>query len=295
MSHLTIDYINAIDGKYAYGISDTLKVLSFYDSDYRNYRACLHDSVGNTITSVLSTHRNHRPTSHQLVEGSEIYGNMILISTNDEHFLLTKNPEGYTKHSIESSVYSYMKRSLKLPPSEPEWLPTGLSQIRSNGNFDFVIVSRDSKTYNVHSLVLAGVWPLFKTMLEANMKETSEKQMDIPYPHTWVEALLLYFYEEELTMDFNQATGVVVLANVYDIPALCDIAITRIKKETLDTKKCVEGWRNVFEARCDSMQIYLAKYLGEHLKELQEASEMLAQFSQEETVQLMMDISRSKA
>lgn len=90
-------------------------------------------------------------------------------------------------------------------------------------------------------------------MLEADVKETSEKRMDIPYLHSWVEALLLYFYEEELTMVFGQATGVVVLSQVYDLPALCDIAIARMKKETLDTKISVKGWKNVYEDRCDSM------------------------------------------
>lgn len=298
MTHLTIDYIkNQEEGATTtFKVSETLTVytVQYYsyddvdDDDDDYYEMFLHDSLADGLSQIMSL--------SYVEDAAVITDDLILLQSSHQFALLTKGSEGYSDHPISKNLYDYLKNNLRLPPPEPEWSPTcnGLSKIRSNGNFDFVIESKDLKTYNVHSLVLAGVWPLFKTMLEADMKETSENKMDIPYPHSWVEALLLYFYEEDLKMDFDQATGVVVLAKVYDIPALCDIAIARIRRETLDTKKCLEGWRDVYEARCDSMQLYLAKYLGEHLKELQEASEILAQFSQEETVQLMMDISRSK-
>jgi hypothetical protein len=83
---------------------------------------------------------------------------------------------------------------------------------------------------------------------------------------------------------------VLVLAQIYDIPKLRDLAVRKLVKETLTVRKCVEGWRNVYEARCDSMQRYLATFLGEHLQEIQGSADMLAQYSHDEAVRLMIDI-----
>lgn len=294
MSHLTLDYIDTLDPglKAVIKISETLSAFTAYDKYQGGYSTFVYDRLTHTRFFVETNY--HSSHLNDLKEVVELEGNMIILKSNYECLLLTKVTDGYSQHSIDDTLYDYMKANLKVPPPEPTWLPTGLSRIRSNGNFDFAIVSKDEKTYEVHSLILAGVWPFFKTMLDSNMKESSEKKMEIPYPHSWIEVMLSYFYEEDLKMEFEQATGVIVLAKVYDIPTLCDLAIAKIKKETLDTTKCLEGWRNVYEARCDSMQLYLAKYLGEHLQELQKSSDMVAQFSQEEAVQLMMDISRCK-
>lgn len=226
-------------------------------------------------------------TSSKLLDVCGLSGNLYLVKLTKSNQILYLDQQGeYSYTAIESCLYDSLRFSISYHG--------GLSRMRKYGDFDFEIMSKEKKTSKVHTLVLCAVWPFFQKLQESNMKEVANQKLDMPYPHLWIEAMVSYFYEEDVDMGFIQATGVLILSDVYDIFNLKNIAIARIRKETLDISKCLEGWRNVYEARCDEMQLYLAQYLGEHMKELQDSSDLLKQLSKEEACQLILDISQSK-
>lgn len=194
----------------------------------------------------------------------------------------------------QTDVSAYMCNLLEqnLPNLAAKRKNNSLSLIRANGSFDFEIVSKEGTSIGVHTLVLAAVWPFFKGLLDSNMKETDEKKLVLPYPHSWIEAMVSYFYEQQVGMDMDEATGVLVLSGVYDIPELRAEAIVRIKSMHLTVDMCLRGWRNAFEAQCEEIQLFLANQLRENLSLLHSLDEFLGEFSQQEAIQLVKDISR---
>lgn len=286
MSDITIDYINTLspDLKSSVKFTDSKTAHLLRSPSTGETHLKIYDGKSNELQDILTSHFGEKT---KLEEFCEIPGEMFLVKASSGPLLLYPDDKNkYVPVTIVSYLYHHMKSTLTMFK--------GLSIIRDQGNFDFEIISKDGESCKVHSLVLSGVWPFFKNLQDSGMKEVADQRLQIPYPLNWIEAMISYFYKEDKDMGFIQATGVLVLADVYNVLSLKHIAIARIKKETLDITKCLEAWRNVYEARCEEMQLYLAKYLAEHLAQLHQASDLWSQYSQEEAIQLMIDISKSK-
>ncbi|VBB88788.1 Conserved hypothetical protein [Yarrowia lipolytica] len=169
----------------------------------------------------------------------------------------------------------------------------GLSKVRLNGDFDFTLVTKEG-TIPIHSVVFKASLPFFAAMIDANMIDSREKRLEIPYPHAWVEVMVSYFYGEPFEAEFEQATGLLVLADVYDIPELRHLAVFRIKTEELDMTKCLTGWRNAFEAQNEQMREYFAAFARDQWNELEHVAEPLYGMPKQEVVEFMLDVSKAK-
>ncbi|KAG5356416.1 hypothetical protein CJU89_6156 [Yarrowia sp. B02] len=168
----------------------------------------------------------------------------------------------------------------------------GLSKVRKNGNFDFKLVTSEGPI-PVHSLVFKASLPFFAAMMDSQMAESSKMEMEVPYPHSWVEALVSFFYGEPFEVAYEQATGLLVLSDVYDVPELRRLAMARIKAEELDVPKCLSGWKHAFEAQDEEMRAFFAAFARRKLDEM-DRSGMLRDLSQEEAVELMLDVCKAK-
>lgn len=146
----------------------------------------------------------------------------------------------------------------------------------------------------VHSLILKSVWPFFNALLESKMSESETMSMTLPYPRPWVEALIKFFYDEHNDLSFGEATGLLVLAKVYDIPSIQMYAAVRIKDEgELDLNQALLAWRRSNEAGNQPLRTYCADYIGVHFKKLSKAIELLPDYSQEELLCLLSDLALS--
>lgn len=123
--------------------------------------------------------------------------------------------------------------------------PSQLSKVRKYGNFDFKIVCLNEEEIEVHSLILASQWSFFSNMMESNMSEVSSKKLTLDYPVEWIEAIVSLFYDEKKPLDFDTATGVVIVAQMYDIPELLTQAMRRIKQEDMDVHLAINSWQKV--------------------------------------------------
>lgn len=225
---------------------------------------------------------------YELKEIHEIFPNTLLVLfEGDRAFLATKD----SCDDLEDNVFRTLLRS-HLQHNSSQRLK-GLSKVRSNGEFDFTFVTKEG-TIPVHTLVFKACLPFFAAMMDSKMSESSENRLEIPYPHSWVEAMVSYFYGEPFEVDFEQATGLLILADVYDIPELQRLAVSQIKSERLDMSKCLAGWKNAFEAQNEEMRAYFAAFARRQLDKLEQSAEFLHDMSQQEAVELMLDVSRSK-
>ena len=97
--------------------------------------------------------------------------------------------------------------------------------------------SVNSPTIHVHKLVLLARWPHFTRAYAAQMVEFHSKKMHIPEPYSVVRAFLYYLYTDsinthpEFCPSLCEVAGMLVMANVYDMPRLRLLCQHRLSRE----------------------------------------------------------------
>ena len=98
-----------------------------------------------------------------------------------------------------------------------------------------------------HKLILQARWPHFKRLWSAQMAEFHSKKMHIPEPYSVVRAFLFYLYTDSISQhpqfcaDLSEVAGLLVMANVYDMPRLRLMCVNRLSKE-LDVDHAAVVW-----------------------------------------------------
>lgn len=173
---------------------------------------------------------------------------------------------------------------------------SNLSRVRQKGNQDFTIICDDNKEIKVHSLILSAQWEFFENMLESKMSEATTSTLRLRYPVEWIEALVSHFYDERKSMDFETATGVVIVAQIYDVPELLVQAMRRIKEEDMDIHQALLGWKRAHLVENKAVRDYCAKRISSEMSKLSSSKTsqaILGDLTQLEFVQLLNDLSLS--
>lgn len=104
-----------------------------------------------------------------------------------------------------------------------------------------------SRPIHVHKLILQARWPHFGRVYAAQMAEFHTKKMHIPEPYTVVRAFLYYLYTDSIAKhpeycpSLGDIAGLLVMANVYDMPRLRLLCIHRLSRE-LDVEHAATVW-----------------------------------------------------
>lgn len=177
----------------------------------------------------------------------------------------------------------------------PPFQTKGLSRVRAEGNHDFSITCKaeddSDSVIRVHSVILKSSWPFFKKMMESDMIEVSERTLAIPYPMLWVEAMISFLYGEHRELSFEEATGLMIIADIYDIPFLLIQSMKRIKEEAMDLSKTIFTWKRAFQAQNEAVMEYCGASIFKDMKSLPKAQKIIQDFTQEEFLQLFKDMS----
>jgi hypothetical protein len=137
------------------------------------------------------------------------------------------------------------------------------------GNFR-PIVSHDefginSEPIKVHMMVLLARWPHFKRIMASQMSEYHERKMFIPEPVAWVRRLIEYMYRDSIEgYNINEITGLLVLANLYDLPRLRKLCIEAISRFGLQESTAVLIWERSMAANEQWMRRGAASYCLQH-------------------------------
>lgn len=167
---------------------------------------------------------------------------------------------------------------------------SALARVRHNNDHDFVIACNDGEI-PVHSVILKTSWPFFDKLLDSKMKEAADKRLQLPYPKEWVEPLVSYSYGERRDLSFEEATGVIVTAAIYDLPALHSRAMCFIRQEPLDVLKATVAWKRAYEVQNQALMEYCGAVIQAEMKHFSKIQHLLQDFSQDEFLQLFNHMS----
>lgn len=104
-----------------------------------------------------------------------------------------------------------------------------------------------SAPIHVHKIILQLRWPHFKRLYAAQMAEYHTKRMHIPEPYSAVRAFLYYLYTDsiaghpEYCSSVIDVAGMLVMANLYDMPKLRLLCVNRLSRE-LDVDNAAIVW-----------------------------------------------------
>lgn len=104
-----------------------------------------------------------------------------------------------------------------------------------------------SDPIHVHKIILQLRWPHFKRLYAAKMAEYHTKRMHIPEPYSAVRAFLYYLYTDsiaghpEYCSSVIDVAGMLVMANLYDMPKLRLLCVNRLSRE-LDVENAAVVW-----------------------------------------------------
>ncbi|KAI0452693.1 kelch domain-containing protein [Xylaria acuta] len=101
-----------------------------------------------------------------------------------------------------------------------------------------------SPPIHVHKLILQARWPHFARLYNAQMAEFHTKKMHIPEPYSVVKAFLFYLYTDSIhandgITDLSDVAGLLVMANIYNIPHLRLLCVNRLSKELDVDHACI--------------------------------------------------------
>lgn len=204
-----------------------------------------------------------------------------LVTTNNWKSLTI--PSSDSKEVLKTILYGLLE--------DKPACQTALARVRDNTHdHDFVIACNDGEI-PVHSVILKASWPFFEKLLDSNMKEATDKRLQLAYPKAWVEPLVSYSYGERRDLSFEEATGVIVTAAVYDLPALHSRAMCFIRQEPLDVLKATVAWKRAYEARNQALMEYCGATIQAEMKNFSKIQHLLQDFSQDEFLQLFNHMS----
>lgn len=239
------------------------------------------------------SYRNDKPPSGLL----PISKNSILIMFQGAHIPLctyeTSDSWKTTRLLNTENADFFSQFISKMEPTLPSLSATSnLAKVRDNGNFDFTIACIDGNI-EVHSVVLESQWPFFKAMQESQMQEKETRTLTLNYRVLWIEALVSHLYEERKPLEFDVATGLLEVAQVYDISELLNKAMRRIKAEKMDINQSMSAWKQAYIAENEAVRKYCIDIIRQSFVKSNGVIEdsLLDEFTKEQFVQLHRELS----
>lgn len=155
---------------------------------------------------------------------------------------------------------------------------------------DFKITCKDGTSVNVHTAVLSTFWPFFKGLMSNECIEKTEKTLHLNFSSDWVKLMVSHIYKQPLTLTFDEATGMVLLSNMYLLPELGEIASEQIHSlvtEETTLEDLLIGWERSREASNEELKKFFAKKIAK--KNPMESTEMFKGWEEVKLLELYFD------
>lgn len=170
--------------------------------------------LGGDLSSIFDVPSSSITTATGIAPDFKIYGLRDEVCEGDEHDLdgpwaNTASLAPSSTRDSTSSTPGTLSPTTNLPP-----------------------LTVRSPPIHAHKLILSARWPHFRSILSSRMSEYHTSTLYIPEPYTVIHAFLSYLYSDSIsTHPLNIVAGLLVLANLYDLPRLRQLAMGRILKE----------------------------------------------------------------
>lgn len=123
------------------------------------------------------------------------------------------------------------------------------------------------------------------------MKEANDKSLNLQCSTSTLEVIVRFFYEQDLKLAFVQAADLIVVAQMYGLSELLEIAITKIKAQKMDVQECLTAWERCQEAKNEELRKYCASKMKPMMSGLVGSGERLDKMAKEDLLVLFMDVS----
>lgn len=179
---------------------------------------------------------------------------------------------------------TYLKHLYELVNKKtPKRASHALSAVRNmSDDADFHIECLDQVRIPVHSLILKTYWPFFKTMMHNDCAESNDKVLKLDYPADWIEVLVSFIYGQDVQMTFEQATGLLGVAEMYQLSELADMATDEIvgsPKDSITLEAAITGWKRAFQAHNEKVTAFLARQVASKQSQFGQSEKEKAAFS----------------
>lgn len=206
--------------------------------------------------NILVVHNDYKTVSFEVgVSKSDklIVQNMDLVTYELLKTELLRTPEKVLEGLAEELKNANLKSAFR--------------EIYTNSEVsDFSILCKDGESVEVHGAVLSTFWPFFKGLMTNECIEKTERTLRLDFPSEWVKLMVAHIYKQPLKLSFDEATGMVLLSDMYLLPELGDIAAEQIKT-LVDEKTCLEdlllGWDRSREASHEELRQLFAKGIAQ--------------------------------
>lgn len=162
-----------------------------------------------------------------------------------------------------------LKQRLQVVKTTPETDKQGPSfrDVRLNTEAsDFAIICQDSISIPIHTAILCTFWPFFKNMMSNDCIEKTDRQLRLDFPSCWVNQMILHIYGEESKMTFGEATGVLIVSEMYRLPELTTEASRQLGDLVRDVEPSLAylltGWERSRKASNEVWRERFAKMIA---------------------------------
>lgn len=148
---------------------------------------------------------------------------------------------------IQTKPVSYLSTYLDIDDINSS-SPSALKGLRERGGKDVIFHCCDQKTAEAHTSVLRTRWKAMEEVLiTTNHKPSDPKALVLTteYPSDCMEALFAFFYGERNPMDWKTAMGVMVMANIFQLPELRSSAEAWFYTAEVSTFDAFHVWHQI--------------------------------------------------
>ncbi|KAG5365785.1 hypothetical protein CJU89_0175 [Yarrowia sp. B02] len=105
-----------------------------------------------------------------------------------------------------------------------------------------------------------------------------------------VELIVRYFYGQPLEMTFEDATHLILVAQMYGLPELQKQATIKIRGEKMTGEQCVMAWKKCVEANNDGLRQYCACEMRKVMTDVLESPALYESLSKDELSLILADL-----
>ena len=147
----------------------------------------------------------------------------------------------------KQGVITKSKTSNKEIFQDPNWCVTTLSFLLNDTNtHDVIFKTSDGGIVSGHRLIVAAGSPVFHAMLYGNMKESYEKEIELPSVDTkTLKDLLSFMYTGKINVDVENLFSILEAAHYFNVAALEKKCADYINA-SLDIKNCCTIAKNLY-------------------------------------------------
>ena len=180
-------------------------------------------------------------------------------------------------HEGRSKMEAVNELILSDPSKHLQELAQRLDILRRNEGFCDITISVKGKQFRAHKAVLAAISPFFLTLLNSDMKESSEKLITLELEEATeavMEDVLKYVYTGNLLVTEERAHNLIATANYLLLPGIKTMAESFVK-DIFTTENCMFNYYFAEKYQCLELKEKARQVINSNFTDVMETEDFL--------------------